>query len=350
MSRLDPRDRGGPAQALLQVEHLTKYFPIHGGLLNRTVATVQAVDDISFSVRKGETLGIVGESGCGKSTTARLLMRLVEPDAGSVVFDGDMVGAPGGISVNEMRRQMQMVFQDSYSSLNPRMTMLESIAYAPRMHGLDRKEAYDRAENLLAQVGLNPRQYARRYPHELSGGQRQRVNIARALALEPRLVILDEAVAALDKSVEAQVLNLLAELKDKFNLTYLFISHDLNVVEYMSDRIMVMYLGRVVETGPVEEIYRHPRHPYTRALFASKPTLDPDRRTTVMPLTGDPPNPINPPSGCRFRTRCAFAEAVCAEKVPALAEPLDGDFEPMLPHLVACHLPEAQRAMGMAHA
>jgi peptide/nickel transport system ATP-binding protein len=347
---LDPRDRGGPAQALLQVDHLTKYFPIHGGLLNRTVATVQAVDDVSFSVRKGETLGIVGESGCGKSTTARLLMRLVEPDAGSVVFDGDMVGAPRGISVNEMRRQMQMVFQDSYSSLNPRMTMVESIAYAPRMHGLDRKEAYARAENLLAQVGLNPRQYARRYPHELSGGQRQRVNIARALALEPRLVILDEAVAALDKSVEAQVLNLLGELKEKFNLTYLFISHDLNVVEYMSDRIMVMYLGRVVETGPVEEIYRHPRHPYTRALFASKPTLDPDRRTTEMPLTGDPPNPINPPSGCRFRTRCAFAEAVCAEQVPILAPPLDGDFDEALPHLVACHLPEAQRAMGAAHA
>jgi peptide/nickel transport system ATP-binding protein len=348
--RLDPRDRGGPAQALLQVDHLTKYFPIYGGLLNRPVATVQAVDDVSFSVRKGETLGIVGESGCGKSTTARLLMRLVEPDSGSVVFDGDMVGAPRGISVNEMRRQMQMVFQDSYSSLNPRMTMVESIAYAPRMHGIERKEAYDRAENLLAQVGLNPRQYARRYPHELSGGQRQRVNIARALALEPRLVILDEAVAALDKSVEAQVLNLLAELKEKFNLTYLFISHDLNVVEYMSDRIMVMYLGRVVETGPVEEIYRHPRHPYTRALFASKPTLDPDRRTTEMPLTGDPPNPINPPSGCRFRTRCAFAEAVCAEEVPTLAAPLDGDFDEALPHFVACHLPEAQRAMGMAHA
>jgi peptide/nickel transport system ATP-binding protein len=202
----------------------------------------------------------------------------------------------------------------------------------------------------LAQVGLNPRQYARRYPHELSGGQRQRVNIARALALEPRLVILDEAVAALDKSVEAQVLNLLGELKEKFNLTYLFISHDLNVVEYMSDRVMVMYLGRVVETGPVEEIYRHPRHPYTRALFASKPTLDPDRRTTEMPLTGDPPNPINPPSGCRFRTRCAFAEEVCARTAPPLAAPLHGEFDEMHPHLVACHLPEAQRATGTHHA
>src|SRR3954454_2643468 len=187
--KIDPRDRGGPAQPLLSVENLRKHFPVRGGLLNRQVATVQAVDDVSFSVRKGETLGIVGESGCGKSTTARLLMRLMEPDAGVVTFDGDAVGAPRGITVSEMRRQMQMVFQDSYSSLNPRMTVAESIAYAPRMHGTGRREAYDRADTLLTQVGLNPRIYARRYPHELSGGQRQRVNIARALALEPRLVI-----------------------------------------------------------------------------------------------------------------------------------------------------------------
>ncbi|HVY17668.1 MAG TPA: ABC transporter ATP-binding protein [Rhodopila sp.] len=351
-SPTDPRDRGGPAQPLLIVENLKKYFPVRGGVLNRQVATVQAVDDVSFLVHKGETLGIVGESGCGKSTTARLLMRLMEPDAGSVVFDGDPVGDKRGISVSEMRRQMQMVFQDSYSSLNPRMTMAESIAYAPRMHGVGRKEAFERAERLLSRVGLNPALHARRYPHEMSGGQRQRVNIARALALEPRMVILDEAVAALDKSVEAQVLNLLTDLKHSLNLTYLFISHDLNVVEYMSDRVMVMYLGRVVETGPVESIYRHPRHPYTRALFASKPTLDPDRRTQEMPLTGDPPNPINPPSGCRFRTRCAFAQAICAEKPPLLAEPLAiplaGAPEPS--HLVACHLPEAQAAGASAHA
>ncbi|HET6606969.1 MAG TPA: ABC transporter ATP-binding protein, partial [Rhodopila sp.] len=342
------RDRGGPAQPLLLVENLKKYFPVRGGLLNRQVATVQAVDGVSFRVHKGETLGIVGESGCGKSTTARLLMRLMTPDEGSVVFDGDPVGDRHGISVSEMRRQMQMVFQDSYSSLNPRMTMAESIAYAPRMHGVGRNEAFERAERLLNRVGLNPALHARRYPHEMSGGQRQRVNIARALALEPRMVILDEAVAALDKSVEAQVLNLLTDLKQSLNLTYLFISHDLNVVEYMSDRVMVMYLGRVVETGPVESIYRHPRHPYTRALFASKPTLDPDRRTQEMPLTGDPPNPISPPSGCRFRTRCAFAQAICAEKSPALAEPLAGMPEPS--HLVACHLPEAQAARVAAHA
>jgi peptide/nickel transport system ATP-binding protein len=346
----DPRDRGGPAQPLLLVKGLSKHFPVLGGLLNRRIATVQAVDDVSFSLGKGETLGIVGESGCGKSTTARLLMRLIEPDAGEVVFDGDPIGDRHGITVSAMRRQMQMVFQDSYSSLNPRMTVAESIAYAPRMHGLAGKEAAERAERLLSQVGLNPRQYARRYPHELSGGQRQRVNIARALALEPRLVILDEAVAALDKSVEAQVLNLLFVLKERFNLTYLFISHDLNVVEYISDRVLVMYLGRVVETGPVEDIYARPRHPYTRALFASKPTLDPDRRTTEMPLIGDPPNPIDPPSGCRFRTRCAFAEPICAEAVPALAPPLDSQAGGAASHLVACHLPQAQRARAALHA
>jgi len=264
-----------------------------------------------------------------------------------VVFDGEAIGDRHGITVNAMRRQMQMVFQDSYSSLNPRMAMAESIAYAPRMHGLAAGAAAERAETLLAQVGLNPRLYARRYPHELSGGQRQRVNIARALALEPRLVILDEAVSALDKSIEAQVLNLLSELKERFSLTYLFISHDLNVVEYVSDRILVMYLGRAVETGPVESIYARPRHPYTRALFASKPTLDPDRRTTEMPLTGDPPNPIDPPSGCRFRTRCAFAQPICAELMPTLAVPFDAD---SADHLVACHLPEAQQAKAVAHA
>ena len=344
---LDPRDRGGPAQPMLTVTGLRKYFPVYGGLLNRRVATVQAVDDVGFSIAKGETLGVVGESGCGKSTTARLLMHLMPADAGSIVFDGEEVGSPDGLTVSQMRRQMQMVFQDSYTSLNPRLTMVDSISYAPRMHGLPAKQATARSEQLLGQVGLNPAQFARRYPHELSGGQRQRVNIARALALEPRLVILDEAVSALDKSVEAQVLNLLAELKDRLNLTYLFISHDLNVVEYISDRVLVMYLGRVVEAGPVDQIYGRPRHPYTRALLASKPTLDPDRRTTVLPLTGDPPNPIDPPSGCRFRTRCRYALEQCASVVPPLAPPMHGD-EPG--HVVACIVPEAQAGRELHHA
>jgi peptide/nickel transport system ATP-binding protein len=342
-------DRGGAAQPLLHVSGLTKHFPVRGDLFSAR-KTVRAVDDVSFSIAKGETVGIVGESGCGKSTLARLLMHLIPKDAGEMMFDGDPIGVWRGLPLRELRRNMQMVFQDSYSSLNPRMTMVDSISYAPRMHGTPRNEATERAEHLLEQVGLNPRTYARRYPHELSGGQRQRANIARALALEPRLVILDEAVSALDKSIEAQVLNLLADLKEKFNLTYLFISHDLNVVEYVADRVLVMYLGRIVETGPVEKIYRAPRHPYTRALFASKPTLDPDRRTTEMPLTGDPPNPINPPSGCRFRTRCAFAQAICADATPVLSAPFGMPPTDGLEHLVACHLPEAQLAAGIGHA
>jgi peptide/nickel transport system ATP-binding protein len=330
----DARDRGGPAQPLLIADALRKYFPIRGGALNRTVAQVQAVDGVSFAIRKGEVLGVVGESGCGKSTLARLVMQLIRPDAGALIFDGDEVATGGGLSLKEFRRQVQIVFQDSYASLNPRMTILESIAYGPRIHGVPAAQARARGEALLGQVGLPAAQFARRYPHELSGGQRQRVNIARALALEPRLVILDEAVSALDKSVEAQVLNLLMELKERFALTYMFISHSLDVVEYISDRVLVMYLGRAVEMGPVEEIYARPLHPYTRALIGSKPSLDPRRRTLQMPLAGDPPNPIDPPSGCRFRTRCGFAETVCAEQTPKL----DVQGTTAAAHVVACHM------------
>ena len=332
----DILDRGGPGQPLLALAGLRKHFPIKGGLFGRTVATVRAVDDVSFAVRKGETLGIVGESGCGKSTTARLLMRLLDLDAGSMVFDGEGVGQDsqtGGIGLKEYRRQVQMVFQDSYASLNPRLPIEDSIAFAPRVHGLPGGEARERARELLAAVGLAPAQFARRYPHELSGGQRQRVNIARALALRPRLVLLDEPVSALDKSVEAQVLNLLVDLKERFGLTYVFISHDLNVVQYISDRVLVMYLGEVAEIGPVDSIYERPAHPYTRALLASRPSMDPARRRTEPPLTGDPPNPINPPSGCRFRTRCPHAEPVCAERAPVAAD-LGGG------HLARCHMAE----------
>lgn len=328
----DPRDRGGPAQPLLIVRGLKRFFPLKGGLFGRSAGMVQAVDDVSFSVMKGETLGIVGESGCGKSTTARLLMRLMEPDAGEVIFDGETVG-PGGMSLREMRRQIQIVFQDSYASLNPRLPIEDTIAFAPTVHGVPKEKARARARDLLAAVGLAPDQFARRYPHELSGGQRQRVNIARALALEPRVIVLDEPVSALDKSVEAQVLNLLIDLKRDFGLTYIFISHDLNVVQFISDRVLVMYLGRVAEIGPVDSIYAEPRHPYTRALLASRPSMDPARRMSEPPLTGDPPNPINPPSGCRFRTRCAFAEPVCADTVPDLQGLQAND-----PHLAACHM------------
>ena len=329
----DPRDRGGRLQPLLIADKLKKYFPIHGGVLNRVVARVQAVDDVSFAVQKGETLGVVGESGCGKSTLARLLMHLIGIDEGELVFDGDPVGVINGITVAELRRQVQMVFQDSASSLNPRLPIEDSVAYGPKVHGLAPDEARERARKLLGQVGLDPEQFGPRYPHELSGGQKQRVNIARALALEPRLIILDEAVSALDKSVEAQVLNLLMRLKREYNLTYVFISHDLNVVRFVSDRVLVMYLGEVVEIGPVDAIYREAKHPYTRALLGSRLSMDPRVRVEEPPITGDPPNPMNPPSGCRFRTRCPFAEGVCAERSPRFERvPAVGE------HAVACHM------------
>src|SRR6187455_2167386 len=308
-------DVGGVAQPLLQVVGLTKHFPVRGDLFARR-KTVRAVDDVSFSIAKGETVGIVGESGCGKSTTARLLMHLMKRDAGDIIYDGMQVGR--ALSLRELRRGMQMVFQDSYASLNPRLTIEESIAFGPKVHGMSDDASRALARELLGKVGLRPETFANRYPHEISGGQRQRVNIARALALSPRLVILDEAVSALDKSVEAQVLNLLVDLKDEFGLTYIFISHDLNVIRFISDRVVVMYLGEVVESGPVEALWARPRHPYTEALFAAMPSLDPDNRTREPPITGDPPNPINPPSGCRFHTRCAFAEKVCSDKSPSL--------------------------------
>ena len=302
---------------LLEVQGLVKHFPLKKDVFGRGGGVVRAVDGVSFEVLKGETLGIVGESGCGKSTTARLLMQLLQADQGELIFEGAGVNTRA-LSLKEFRRQVQMVFQDSYASLNPRLTMEDSIAFAPQVHGLSREVSLARAHDLLERVGLDPKRFAERYPHELSGGQRQRVNIARALALQPRLVILDEAVSALDKSVEAQVLNLLMDLKQAMGLTYVFISHDLNVVRYMCDRVMVMYLGQVVEMGPSEAIFENPRHPYTQALLRSIPSMDPEHRTETPPLAGDPPNPINPPSGCRFHPRCAQARPECAQQVPLL--------------------------------
>lgn len=335
-------DVGGPAQPLLSVHGLVKHFPLKPAPWKRRGGTVvRAVDGVDFEVLKGETLGVVGESGCGKSTTARLVMQLLVQDRGELVFDGLTVGSHR-LSLREFRRQTQMVFQDSYSSLNPRMTIEDSVAFAPAVHGMARGQAVTAARDLLERVGLQPQRFAGRYPHELSGGQRQRVNIARALALRPRLVILDEAVSALDKSVEAQVLNLLLDLKTAFGLTYMFISHDLTVVRYISDRVMVMYLGEVVELGPVDAVFDRPMHPYTQALLRSMPSMDPGQRTESAPLSGDPPNPIDPPSGCRFHTRCAHARAICRQQAPELRR--HG------PHAVRCliHQPDSGYAASEA--
>ena len=341
---LDGRDRGGAAQPMLLARGLVRHFRVKGAGRG---AVVRAVDGVSFAVFKGETLGVVGESGCGKSTLARLLLHLQVPDRGELVFDGDPVGEEGGVGVTDLRRQVQLVFQDSYASLNPRMPVGDTVAFGPIVAGKSRTEARRIAHEILGRVGLRPELFGPRYPHELSGGQKQRVNIARALAVGPRMVILDEAVSALDKSVEAQVLNLLRELKRTLNLTYVFISHDLNVVRYISDRVLVMYLGQVVELGPAAEVFARARHPYTRALLGSRLSMDPARRIDAPPITGDPPSPIDPPSGCRFRTRCPFAEPVCADTAPSMgaAVEIPGDRQH---HAAACHMTDRASAHSRA--
>lgn len=316
-------------QPVLEVVGMRKHFTVRSPGLRPKPKVVQAVSDVSFRLAQGSTLGIVGESGCGKSTTARLVMGLMAMEGGEILYDGREVGS-GKADMKAFRRSVQMVFQDSSASLNPRMTIEESIMFGPVVHGIARLEARNRAHELLSRVGLDPLRFAGRYPHELSGGQRQRVNIARALAIQPRVVIFDESVSALDKSVEAQVLNLLLDIKQEMNLSYIFISHDLNVIRYFCDDVLVMYLGKVVEQGPTEAIFGNPAHPYTQALLASMPSLDPDNRTQVPPIFGDPPNPINPPTGCRFHPRCALARNLCQSTEPPTGA-LDGG------HFSACH-------------
>ena len=319
------------SETLLSVKQLKKHFAVSGGILKRTVDRVHAVDGVSFDIGKGETLGLVGESGCGKSTTGRCILRLIEPSAGEVWFQGTDVTRMGHDALRSLRRDMQIIFQDPYASLNPRLTVGAIVGEALQIHGLakSRKAMEERVVELLETVGLQP-DHLGRFPHEFSGGQRQRIGIARALAVEPKLVICDEPVSALDVSIQAQVINLLEDLQEKFGLTYLFIAHDLSVVEHISDRVAVMYLGRVVEIAPSRALYDTPLHPYTEALLSAVPIPDPTVKRKRIMLQGDVPNPIRPPSGCHFHTRCPIAKPDCSQRDPELLEKRPG-------HWVACH-------------
>ena len=320
-------------EPLLRVQNLVKQFPITGGILGRVVDRVHAVDGVSFDLAPGETLGVVGESGCGKSTTGRCILRLIEPTAGEVWFEGKSVTKASKEELRALARDMQIIFQDPYASLNPRMSVAAIIGEALTIHKLTKtpQEHEARIVQLLETVGLNA-DHMRRYPHEFSGGQRQRIGIARALAVNPKLIVCDEAVSALDVSIQAQVINLLEDLQEQFSLTYIFIAHDLSVVEHISDRVAVMYLGRIVEIAPAQALYTDPRHPYTEALLSAVPIPDPSIKRKRIPLVGDVPSPIRPPSGCHFHTRCPIAQKpLCNTEKPVLKQTGEG-------HFVACHL------------
>jgi oligopeptide transport system ATP-binding protein len=327
-------------EVLLEVRNLVKHFPIRQGIIfTKQVGAVQAVDDISFTVKKGETLGLVGESGCGKTTTGRVILRLIEPTSGAVIFDGKNVPALPKDELRELRKDMQIIFQDPYGSLNPRMTVGDIIGEPLHIHKLARgPEREKRVRELLEVVGLSAF-HARRFPHEFSGGQRQRIGIARALAVRPKLIICDEPVSALDVSIQAQVINLLQDLQSEFDLTYVFIAHDLSVVKHISDRVAVMYLGKIVELTGKHELYHNPKHPYTQALLSAIPEADPTIKKERILLKGDVPSPINPPKGCRFHTRCPKVMDICKTEEPKFVDSGDG-------HFVACHLVPAAEEKG----
>lgn len=316
---------------LLEVKDLYKWFDIRSGLLSRTVGYVKAVDGVSFKVRKGETIGLVGESGCGKTTVARVILRLIDATKGEILFDGENITKLKGRRLHQVRRKMQIVFQDPYASLDPRQQIKSIIEEPMKIHHLtaSRTEADEAAAKLISRVGLN-RDHLLRFPHEFSGGQRQRIAVARALAINPELIVLDEPTSSLDVSVQAQILNLLRTLQKDFNLTYIFISHNLSVIKHMSDRIAVMYLGRIMEIADTEELFQNPKHPYTHALLSAIPNPNPEKRTKKAMLEGDVPSPVNIPSGCRFRTRCPYATQKCSEEVPVSREIYPN-------HWIECH-------------
>lgn len=318
-------------QPLISLKNIVKRFPIHGGVLGREVASVKAVTDVSLDVMSGETVGLVGESGCGKSTLGRCAIRLIDPTAGEVIYREKNITTLTGSPLRSLRKNIQIIFQDPYASLNPRMTIGSILREPLVIHGIgdSKKEQIKIVESLLERVGLR-KESGQRYPHEFSGGQRQRIGIARALAVRPDFIVCDEPVSALDVSIQAQVLNLLLDLQEEFKLTYLFIAHDLKVVEHMSTRVAVMYLGRIVEIAPAQELYRNPLHPYTRALLSAVPIADPEAKKERVRLQGDVPSPINPPSGCAFRNRCPIAKPSCADAVPELKSKGAGG------HQVAC--------------